>query len=119
MSADRLDPRVDLSRDHRRAPRRGVVTHGVLIHSRALQGVRCTIRDVSSTGARIRLKAPEILSRPLHLVIDQTGAAFEAEIAWARAGEIGLSFKRRLNLTEAKSELEKSMLRCWKAMPPA
>jgi hypothetical protein len=107
------------SSDHRRAPRRQVATPGLLIHGRSLNGLRCTVRDVSGTGARVKLKSSEILSRPLFLIIDQAGAAFTADIAWARNGELGLAFKDRLNLLEPKSDLEKSLFRGWKSSPPA
>lgn len=88
---------------------------GLLVHGRALQTVGCTIRDVSATGARVKLKTPEILSRPVHLIIGKTGAAFQAEIAWCRDSELGLAFKGRLNLADPKSDLEMTMARLWKA----
>jgi hypothetical protein len=101
--------------EHRRAPRQEVAVRGLLVHGRPLQAIACTIRDVSATGARVKLKASEFLSRPVYMVIAKTGAAFQAEIAWSRDGELGLAFKGRLDLAAPKTELEVAMARLWKA----
>ncbi|HEY9217506.1 MAG TPA: PilZ domain-containing protein [Phenylobacterium sp.] len=103
--------------NHRRAPRQSVLTKGLLIHGRSSLSVPCTIRDVSSLGARVKLSTPEILSRPIYLVIVRNGAAFEAEIAWAKSGELGLQFKGRLNLGAPKTDIEKIAAGLWQAQP--
>lgn len=103
--------------EHRRAPRRDVAVAGLVLHGRAAQPETCVIRDVSATGARVKLKAAQLLSRPVYLVIAKTGAAFEADIAWCRDAEIGLSFKSRLNLTDPRSEVERTAARLWQALP--
>lgn len=104
------------SSEHRRAERRDVLLNGLLIHGRAAQAEPCVIRDVSATGARVKLKSVQFLSRPLYVVIARTGAAFEAEVAWCREAEIGLSFKARLNLADPRSDIEKTAARLWQAM---
>lgn len=103
--------------DFRRAPRREVSVAGLVLHGPATRPEPCTIRDVSATGVRVRLKSAQLLSRPVYLVIAKTGAAFEAEIAWCRDAEIGLSFKARLNLTDPRSDVERTAARLWQAMP--
>lgn len=105
------------SSEHRRAPRRDVLVGGLLIHGRAAQAEPCVIRDISATGARVKLKSVQFLSRPLYVVIAKTGAAFEADIAWCREAEIGLSFKARLNLADPRSDIERTAARLWQAMP--
>lgn len=102
--------------EHRRAPRREVLLHGLLIHGPSAQTAACVVRDVSVTGARVRLRAPQLLSRPLHLLIAKNGAGFQAEIAWCKDGELGLVFKSRLNLAEPTSEIEKTAGRLWQTM---
>lgn len=103
--------------EHRRAPRRDVLVSGLLIHGRAAQAEPCVIRDVSATGARVKLKSVQFLSRPLYVVIAKTGAAFEADIAWCREAEIGLSFKARLNLADPRTDIERTAASLWQAMP--
>lgn len=105
------------SAEHRRAPRKEVLVGGLVIHGRSAQAEPCVIRDVSATGARVKLKSVQFLSRPLYVVIAKTGAAFEAEIAWCRKAEIGLSFKARLNLADPRSDIERTAARLWQAMP--
>ncbi|HEX2562071.1 PilZ domain-containing protein [Phenylobacterium sp.] len=105
------------SAEHRRAPRRDVSVAGLLLHGRSTQAEPCTIRDVSATGARVKLKSAQLLSRPIYLLIAKTGAAFEADIAWCRDAEIGLSFKARLNLADPRSDIERTAARLWQAMP--
>jgi hypothetical protein len=101
--------------DHRRAPRRDVSVAGLVLHGPATRPEPCLIRDVSATGARVKLKSAQLLSRPVYLVIAKTGAAFEADIAWCRDTEIGLSFKARLNLTDPRSDVERTAARLWQA----
>lgn len=105
------------SAEHRRAPRRDVLLSGLVIHGQPAQAEPCVIRDVSATGARVKLKTMQFLSRPLYVVIAKTGAAFEADIAWCREAEIGLSFKSRLNLADPRSDIERAAARLWQAMP--
>lgn len=105
------------SSEHRRAERRDVLLNGLLIHGRSAQAEACVIRDVSTTGARVKLKSVQFLSRPLYVVIARTGAAFEADVAWCREAEIGLAFKARLNLADPRSDIEKTAARLWQAMP--
>src|SRR5690606_35974604 len=101
--------------EQRRAPRRDVSVAGLVLHGPATQAEPCVIRDVSATGARVRLKAAQLLSRPVYLVIVKTGLAFEADIAWCRDAEIGLQFKSRLILTDPRSDVERTAARLWQA----
>lgn len=103
--------------EHRRAQRKDVSVGGLVIHGRSAQAEPCVIRDISATGARVKLKSVQFLSRPLYLVIAKTGAAFEADVAWCREAEIGLSFKARLNLADPRSDIERTAARLWQAMP--
>ncbi|HEY9216503.1 MAG TPA: PilZ domain-containing protein [Phenylobacterium sp.] len=104
--------------EQRRIPRHEVRTAGFLVHGRSLDSAPCVLRNVSPLGARVRLKAPQFLSRPLYLVIVQTGSAFEAKIIWSRGGELGLSLQRRLDLETPKSEAEWAARRIWRRHMP-
>ena len=105
--------------EQRRIPRHEVRTAGILIHGRSLESAPCILRNVSPLGARVRLKAPQFLSRPLFLLIMRTGSAFEAKIIWSRGGELGLALKSRLDLESPKSEAEWAARKLWRRRRPA
>jgi len=69
------------------------------------------VRDYFETGARIRIKAPEMIGSPLLLLLCSLGEAFEAEIVWRRGNEIGLSFLRRCNIESPETSQERTARR--------
>ena len=96
-----------------RPPRRRTLLGGIVLFGPATLTADCTIRDLSKGGARIRLMAAIGLPPPLALLIPTQDAAFEASVAWSRGIEIGVAFRRALNLGAPSSEVEKAARRLW------
>lgn len=86
---------------------------GILIHGLADLTIDCTIRDLTDSGARVRLGAPDDLSQPLMLLVCRSGDAFEGEIACRRGDEIGLRFSRQCDLSAPLAGREKTARRLW------
>src|SRR3569623_616483 len=85
-------PEAPAGVEHRRQPRRRVLLSGRMGHSAHEETVDCTIVDVSSTGARLRLPDGTFLAEPLWLIDLTHGLAFKARLAWRRAHKAGLEF---------------------------
>jgi len=106
-------PSQAVGAERREELRRRVLLTGILIHGPADLTVDCAIRDLTDSGARVRLGAPDDLSQPLMLLVCRSGEAFEGEIAWRRGKEIGLSFLRRCDLTAPLTGREATARRLW------
>jgi len=112
-TADRRSPTRPSSPERRASPRTRALLAGILIHGPAALTLDCTIRDLSKIGARVRLAGVDALAPPLMLLVCRSGEAFEAEPAWRRGHEVGLSFLRQCDLTTAETGLEKIARRLW------
>ena len=96
-------------------PRQRVLLGGVLIFGPAMMTRDCAVRDLTDFGARIKLRAAHDIVAPVALLVAMSGAAYDCNVAWREGEEIGLSFTRRLNLTEPTVEIEKTARRLWLA----
>jgi hypothetical protein len=100
--------------DKRRDRRRRVLFGGKIVFDQAARSIDCTIRDVSETGAQVRLAGFELLPETVHLIELRRGLAHEAKVAWVRPPHVGLLFLKSHPLAEAApgSQLE-LMRRLW------
>ena len=105
-------PAVDRA-DHRRQHRRRVLLSGRLVHSISEMTVDCTIQDVSSTGARLRLPEATLLSEPLFLIDLTHGLAFKTRVAWRKENRAGLAFIQYFDLSQADGPAPKRLRRLW------
>jgi hypothetical protein len=96
-------------------PRQRVLLGGIVIFGPALMTRDCAVRDLTDFGARIKLTGAHDITAPIALLVATTGAAYDCDAIWREGEEIGLSFTRRLDLTEPKSEIEKTARRLWLA----
>lgn len=84
-------------RDKRRFPRVAVSVPARLLRTGA-GPMPCTVVDISSGGARVKLGRGEGLPEEVVLVDLAAGLAWEARIAWRKDGDAGLRFARRHDL---------------------
>jgi hypothetical protein len=85
----------------------------------AALSVDCTIRDLSETGAQLRVPADQPLPSTFHLIEVRDGLAFEASIAWRRDDLVGVRFAANHDLTQAVDGELKHLRRIWLAIAPA
>jgi hypothetical protein len=99
--------RTLLSADARRARRNRMILPGKLCSKTSTKVVDCLIGDMSTSGARVRVKAGTATFDNLYLVHLREWIAYEAQVVWRRAdGNLGLQFKRSYDLEGAiKPEL--------------
>lgn len=73
------------------------------------------IRDVSDTGARIRLSAPIPLPRSFRVIL-RDGVCQEAETVWRRGQELGVRFMAPVDLQDPTDASVRLLRRLWAEM---
>jgi hypothetical protein len=80
------------SGDHRRARRQRSLLGGKLSFGEGYFTVDCIVRDLSSTGARVKVPEGQMLPPRLYFLELRSGDIHEARVAWRRDREVGLEF---------------------------
>jgi hypothetical protein len=101
------------SADHRRAMRQRAFLGAKLVYGDGAFTVDCVVRDVSLTGARIKLPEGQAVPDSVFLVEMRSGIAYEARVAWKRHPEIGLEFIHQHGLAEASTPHMMILKRLW------
>ena len=84
----------------RRSARQRVLLAGRLVYGEAELTLDCAIRDLSESGARVRLSSPVALPARVTLIEVRAGVAYDCEVSWRRVPEFGLKFLARHDLTK-------------------
>ena len=82
--------------EQRRAPRRKVLLEGRIVFNNRLSRVACTIRDLSTLGARVAVQHPNPLPPDVELNIFKTGERLQARVVRSDGETHGLMFTRVL-----------------------
>ena len=80
-----------MTEEHRAAPRQRVLKGGRIVVNDGFSTFQCTVRNLSETGAR--LKVASIIGVPdsFELALDD-GRKFHCTVAWKTEFEIGVKF---------------------------
>lgn len=78
--------------DQRRAPRRRVLKSGVVAYNDRHATLPCTVRDISATGARVRVDGSISAPDTFELLIPIDGLEANCEAAWRKGNEVGVRF---------------------------
>jgi hypothetical protein len=87
--------------EDRRAPRHRVLLTGVVAHDDLGVSFRCSIRDRSSQGARLRLPDGILAPSEFRMIDVAEGYAYEATTKWRRYPELGVALANPINLRTA------------------
>ena len=68
--------------NERGAPRRRTLTGGKIVYGDGAYTYDCTIREISTSGARIGIAGGIVIPRAFFLIDQKRGTAFEAELVW-------------------------------------
>jgi PilZ domain len=82
------EPRVE----RRQAPRRRVLKAGIVAFNDRFVSVQCTVRDISATGARLRVSGSISAPDKFELIIDIDGMEAHCEVVSRKANEIAVRF---------------------------
>ncbi len=83
---------MDDKAEHRIAPRRRVLKAGVIAFNNRYVTYNCTVRDLSDTGARLRVDDVTVIPASFELIIDLDGFEAPCEVTWRRQHEVGVKF---------------------------
>src|SRR5262245_19079840 len=84
---------MDTARKEQRGSARRRVLKGAIIlcHDRR-SALPCTVRDLSATGARLRVESAVTVPKQFILVVELDGVEADCEIVYRRAKEVGVRF---------------------------
>jgi hypothetical protein len=83
------DPKSD---NNRSAPRRRVLKSGLVAFNQRHATLSCAVRDLSDTGALLRLSEVAHVPQRFELIIDLDGLEADCEVMWRRGRDIGVRF---------------------------
>lgn len=78
--------------DARAAVRRRVLKAGVVAYNDRHVTLPCTVRDLSGTGARVRVEGSISAPDTFELIIDIDGLEAHCQVVWRKSNEIGVRF---------------------------
>jgi hypothetical protein len=78
--------------DARSAPRRRVLKAAVAASNGRHLTVGCGVRDISATGARLRVDGSVTVPDTFELIIESEGLEADCEVVWRKANEVGVKF---------------------------
>ena len=65
---------------------------GALLDGRPERIMRCTIKDISDGGARLRVGAQDVIGDDITLIDPKEGTERKARVVWRSDQEIGVAF---------------------------
>lgn len=74
------------------SPRRRMLKAGVIAFNDHFMSYRCTIREASATGARLRVDDVMAIPANFDLIIELDAVEYTCAVVWRRQGEIGVRF---------------------------
>ena len=80
------------STDGRGAPRQRTLLSGKIVYGEGAYTYDCTIREISTSGARIGIAGAIVIPKAFFLIDHKRATAFEAELVWRNGTQAGLRF---------------------------
>ncbi len=80
-----------MTEDHRSAPRQRVLKGGRIVINDGFSTFQCTVRNLSDTGARLKVASIIGIPDAFQLAMDD-GRKFACTVAWKTEFEIGVQF---------------------------
>lgn len=99
--------------DRRGAARRKTRFKATLVHGPDRATTDCVVRDLSETGARLRLEAPGGLPTTFHLIWLAEKAVLEVESVWRSQDEMGVKFLSKHHMQGRLSTELAAVCRAW------
>jgi hypothetical protein len=83
----------DAQNDKRRGPRRRVLKGGIVAFNDRRSTLPCIVRDISETGARLRMETMSVLAPDRFLlIIELHGIEAECKVVRRKADEVAVEF---------------------------
>lgn len=78
--------------DKRRAVRKRVLKGATIAFNGRASTMSCTVKDISDTGARLRVSKDVAVPSHFDLIIEMDGLEASCTVAWRRGEEVGVTF---------------------------
>lgn len=78
--------------ERRKSPRRRMLKAGLLTFNGSFSAMKCTVRDLSDGGARLKVDQLAAIPAEFELIIEIDGLYAKSSVAWRKASEIGVRF---------------------------
>ncbi len=114
-----ITPSDDETQDNR-VQRRRTLKSAVASYNDQSISMEVVLRDMSDTGAKLKLKENDVLPDSFHLYVELDGINVECEVVWRRGLEIGAKFVsevktknplRTQTITQTNTRKKPSLLR--------
>jgi hypothetical protein len=92
MSNNRAATECHMGDEKRHTARRRVLKGGIVAFNDRHSTLPCAVRDVSDTGARLRVDSSAAAPDTFVLIIEIDGFEAECRVVWRKAQELGVSF---------------------------
>ena len=109
--ARQLAAEADVER--RASPRRKTRFKATIVHGPDRATASCVVRNLSETGACLKLDTPEEIPAQFHLIWLADRAVLAAEAVWRGSGEIGVKFLSKHNIQGRLSSELAAVCRAW------
>jgi hypothetical protein len=105
----------DGKKDSRRGgPRQRVLLAGKIVFDNGARSFDCTIRDLTETGAKVKMEGADLLPSTVFLIDMKRGLGIESRVAWIRPPEAGLAFLKSHDLRNPSEDpTTRTMHRLW------
>ena len=111
-------PDLRTGKVRRAAPRARALLTGKVIISDGRESHDCVVRNLSATGAQVRLAGAVNLPGSVGLLVVKEALLFDAALAWRRGDQVGLTFSAQYDLREDKDPAHRQARALWTAMSP-
>ena len=102
LSALETSPTHRIGSETRSAPRRRILKAGFIAYNDRHSTLPCTVRDLSTTGARLRVNCSVAAPDTFELIIELDGLEVDCHVVWRKATDIGVRFLSAPRIVAAK-----------------
>ena len=106
--ADPLPP----STEWRPKRRQRVLLGGIIASTDESQCFKCSIRDISETGARL-IHGGQQVPCDFYLIHIRDRVVYEAKLIWKSEREVGVAFKKHFRLSDIVDPAQRFLTRIW------
>jgi hypothetical protein len=99
--------------ERRGSPRRKTRFKATVVHGLERATASCIVRDLSETGARLKIDAADDLPIRFHLIWMAERAVLEVEAVWRSNGEVGVKFLSKHDIQGKLSSELAAVCRAW------
>ena len=85
--------------ERRPSPRSRVLLSGIVVYGDGAYSFDCAFRNLSATGARVAMGKNVQFPSQFFLINIRDRVAYDCEVVWNKAGEVGVAFKATIALS--------------------